>query len=200
MKSSTTASGSSHAIDWRRHDYRHARSHIQTQFTCSSAAHNVDGSLAAGFRRNLVSLRAATRTRRFDVGVSRGRIGGLLVGCDGRRIIIAATIAAIAIVSVRRSPTSIMPVTLVLGSATEVASTCPAQVASTHRAAEMTFAYPPKMAPTHPAAEVASTAATTRKRVGRNANASHRYGGNHDCDSVQHKITFPGARVATTVR
>ena len=71
-----------------------------------------------------------------------------------------------------------MPVTLVLGSATEVASTCPAQVASTHRAAEMTFAYPPKMAPTHPAAEVASTAATTRKRVGRNASASHRYGGN----------------------
>src|SRR5882757_4123297 len=117
-----------------------------------SATHHVDGSLAAVFRRNLVNLRAATRTRRFHVGVSRGRIGGLLVGRDSRRIIIAA----VAIVSVRRSPTSIMPVTLVLVSAAEVASThpaqvastYPAQVASTHRAAEMT--------PAHPAAEVAS--------------------------------------------
>src|SRR5258708_11936094 len=98
-----------------------------------SAAHHVDGSLAAVFRRNLVSLRAATRTRRLHVGVSRGRIGGLLVGRDGRRIIIAA-VAIVSVVSVRRSPTSIMPVTLVLGSA--------AEVASTHRAAEMTFAHP----------------------------------------------------------
>ena len=91
-----------------------------------------------------------------------------------------------------------MPVTLVLGSAAEVVSTYPAQVASTHRAAEMTFAHPPKMTPAHPAAEmastaaeVASTAATTCKRVGRNASAAHRYGGNQDRDSVQHKLTFP---------
>ena len=51
-----------------------------------------------------------------------------------------------------------MPVTLVLGSAAEVASTYPAQVVSTHRAAEMTFAHRPKMTPAHPAAEVASNA------------------------------------------
>src|SRR3981081_2742708 len=99
-----------------------------------------------------------------------------------------------------------MPVPLVLGSAAEVVSTYPAQVASTHRAAEMTFAHPPKMTPAHPAAEMASTAAvataaaTTCKRVGRNASAAHRYGGNHDRDSVQHKLTLPGARVATTAR
>ena len=89
-----------------------------------------------------------------------------------------------------------MPVTLVLGSAAEVASTYPAQVASTHRAAE-TFAHQPKMTPAHPTAELATTAATTTcKRVGRNASAAHRYGGNHDRDSVQHKLTFPEARVA----
>jgi hypothetical protein len=115
-----------------------------------------------------LSLRAATRTWRLHVGVSRGRIGGLLFGCDSGRIVIAA----IAIISIRRSPTSIMPV-LVLGSAAEVASTYPAQVVSTHRAAEMTFAHRPKMTPAHPAAEVATNAATTTsKRVGRNANAA----------------------------
>src|SRR5215469_12926924 len=135
-----------------------------------SAAHDVDGSLAAGFRRHLVSLRAATRTRRLYVGVSRGRIGGLLVkrdsgrlvGCDNRRIIIAV----IAIVSVR-PPTSITPV---FGSAAEVAYPYPAQIAFTHRAAEMAFTHPPKMPTAHPAAEVASTTATTAtaacKRVG----------------------------------
>jgi hypothetical protein len=42
------------------------------------AAHHVDGSLAASFRRNLVSLSAATRTRRLHVRVCRGGIGGLL--------------------------------------------------------------------------------------------------------------------------
>lgn len=90
-----------------------------------------------------------------------------------------------------------MPVTLVLGSATEVASTYPARVTSTHRAAEMTCAHHPKMTPAHPAAEVATTAATTKgKAGGRNASAAHRYGGNHDRDSVQHKLTFPRARVA----
>src|SRR5437899_10973782 len=73
-----------------------------------SAAHHVDGSLAAGFRRNLVGLRAATRTRRLHVGISRDRIGGLLVGRDSRGVIIAAVAIvsdAVAIVSVRHSPT-----------------------------------------------------------------------------------------------
>jgi hypothetical protein len=66
-----------------------------------------------------------------------------------------------------------MPVTLVLVSAAEVASTYPAQVASAHRPAEMTTAHP---------------AAATCKRVGRNASASYRYSGNDDHDSVQHKF------------
>jgi len=44
-------------------------------------AHHVDGSFAAAFRRNLVGLRAATRTRGLH---------GLLVGPDSRRIMIAA--------------------------------------------------------------------------------------------------------------
>src|SRR5262249_46016564 len=154
-----------------------------------SAAHDVDGSLAAGFRRHLVSLRAATRTRRLYVGVSRGRIGGLLVkrdsgllvGCDNRRIIIAV----IAILS-GRPPTSLTPV---FCASAYVAYPYPAQRPSIHRAAEMAFPHPPKMPPAHPAAEVASTTATTAtaacKRVGGNASASHRYGGNHDRDSVQ---------------
>src|SRR3984893_17198564 len=105
-----------------------ARSRIRTISHRLSAAHHVDGGLAAVFRRNLVSLRAATRTRRRHVGVSRGRMGRLLVGRDSRRIIVAA-VAIVSVVSVRRSPISIMPVMLVLGSA--------AEVASTHRAAEM---------------------------------------------------------------
>src|SRR5262245_38016792 len=54
------------------------------------ATHHVDGSLAASFRRNLVSLSAATRTRRLHVRVCRGGIGGLIVRRDRRRIIIAA--------------------------------------------------------------------------------------------------------------
>jgi len=45
------------------------------------AADHVDGSFAAAFRRNLVGLRTATRTRGLH---------GLLVGPDSRRIIIAA--------------------------------------------------------------------------------------------------------------
>jgi hypothetical protein len=80
-----------------------------------------------------------------------------------------------------------VPVTLVLGSAAEVVSTYPAQAARTHRAAEVTSAHPAKMSATQPAA-VASTAAPARKRIGRNACASHRYGGNDDRDSVQHKF------------
>ena len=81
-----------------------------------------------------------------------------------------------------------VPVTLVLGSAAEVLSTYPAQVASTHRAAEVTSAHPAKMSTAHSAAEMAATSAPTRKRIGRNACASHRYGGNDDRDSVQHKF------------
>src|SRR5262249_48796081 len=61
------------------------------------AAHHVDGSLAAGFRWNLVSLCAATRTR-LHVGVSRGGIGGLLVRRDSQRIIIAVAAVPIVIV------------------------------------------------------------------------------------------------------
>jgi hypothetical protein len=60
-----------------------------------------------------------------------------------------------------------MSITPVLGSAAEAASACLAQVAFTDGAAA-----------------VASTAC---KRIGRNARASHRYGGNEDRDSVQHK-------------
>jgi hypothetical protein len=85
-----------------------ARSRIRTISHRPSAAHHVDGGLAAMFRRNLVSLRAATRTRRLHIGVSRGRIGGLLVGRDSRRIIIAA-VAIVSVVSVRRSP-EVVPV------------------------------------------------------------------------------------------
>jgi hypothetical protein len=64
-----------------------------------------------------------------------------------------------------------MPVTPVLGFAAEVTSTYPAQVASTHGAAE-----------------VASTAAITCKRIVRNTSAPRHYGGNRDRDSVQHKF------------
>ena len=74
-----------------------------------------------------------------------------------------------------------MPVTPVLDPAAEVGSTHPAQVSSTHCAAEMTS--------THASAEVASTAATAAcKRVSGNASTSHRYGGNDDRDSVQRKF------------
>jgi hypothetical protein len=88
-----------------------------------------------------------------------------------------------------------VPVTLVLGSAAEVLSTYAAEVASTHRAAKVTSAHSAKMSTAQPTAvastastAVASTAATTGKRIGRNAGASHRYGGNDDRDSVQHKF------------
>src|SRR5262249_36296577 len=100
-------------------------------------------------------------------------------------------IAVIAIVSVRPPPS----ITPVFGSAAEVAYPYPAQIAFTHRAAEMAFTHPPKMPTAHPAAEVASTTSTTAttataacNRVGGNASASHRYGGNHDRDSVQHNL------------
>src|SRR3981081_2733426 len=48
-----------------------------------SAAYHVDGSLAAMFRWNVVSLRAATRVRTaFTWGWSRGWISGLRTGPD----------------------------------------------------------------------------------------------------------------------
>jgi hypothetical protein len=45
-----------------------------------SASHHVDGSLAAGFRRDPIVLCYTTEARRPNVGVGRGRIGGLLLG------------------------------------------------------------------------------------------------------------------------
>ena len=77
-----------------------------------------------------------------------------------------------------------LPEMLVRGLAAEAFPADPTQVSSTHRAAEVTSAHPAKMSATQPAA-VASTAAPARKRIGRNACASHRYGGN---DSVQNKF------------
>jgi hypothetical protein len=59
-----------------------------------------------------------------------------------------------------------MPETLVIGSAAEVVSTYPAQVASTHRAAEMTPAYP--------AVKVATTAASTCKARSRSDDTGDR--------------------------
>jgi hypothetical protein len=76
-------------------------------------------------------------------------------------------------------------VMLVLGSGAEVLSTHPAQVVST--AAIVASAHYTKMSATQPAA-VASSSATTGKRIGRNASASHRHGGNDDRDSVQQKF------------
>jgi hypothetical protein len=78
-------------------------------------------------------------------------------------------------------------VMLVLGSAAEVLSTHPAQVASTDRAAIVASAHYTKMSAAQPAA-VASSSATTGKRIGRNASASHRHGGNDDRDFVQQKF------------
>jgi hypothetical protein len=53
----------------------------------------------------------------------------------------------------------------------------------------VTSAHPPKMTAAQPATEMASTAAASAcKRIGRNASASHRHGGNDDRGSVQHKF------------
>jgi hypothetical protein len=86
-------------------------------------------------------------------------------------------------------------VMLVLGPAAELLSTHPAQVVSTHPAqvvstdpaAIVASAHYAKMSAAQPAA-MASGSATTGKRIGRNAGASHRHGGNDDRDSVQHKF------------
>jgi hypothetical protein len=69
-----------------------------------------------------------------------------------------------------------------------------AEVAPRHRVAELTFANPAKVTTAQPAA--GPTAATTCKRVGRNASASHRHGGNDDRDSVQHELTLHMPRSA----
>ena len=81
-----------------------------------------------------------------------------------------------------------VPEMLVLGSAAEVLATYPAQVASTHRAAEVTSAHSAKMSTAQPAPEMAATAAPTCERIGRNANVCHRYGGSDDRDSGQNKF------------
>jgi hypothetical protein len=111
----------------------------------------------------------------------------------------------VAVVSVRHAPTPIVPVTPVLESAAELASTHTAQVGSTHRTAEMTSAHPTQVGSTHrtaqvasphPAADVASatavtssaSAAATCERIGRDASTSHCYGGNDDRDSFKRKF------------
>jgi hypothetical protein len=76
------------------------------------------------------------------------------------------------------------------GPAAEVLTTHPAQVAGTHRAAKVASAHSAEVTTAHPAAVDSSSTTTTtttntRKRIGRNASASHRYGGNDDRDSVQ---------------
>src|SRR5262249_36094003 len=120
------------------------------------AAYHVDGSLAASFRRNLVSLRAATRTR-LHVGVSRGGIGGLLVRRYSRRIIIA--VAAVPIVicpeghNHARAP---VPGPESRGEAIAAKvppAQAPADAPATHAPAEV----PAAKAPPHASAEVAAT-------------------------------------------
>jgi hypothetical protein len=70
----------------------------------------------------------------------------------------------------------------------EVGFTYPTQVASRHRAAEVISAHSVKMTTAQSATEMASTAAATCKRIGRNASASHRHGSDDDRGSVQHKF------------
>jgi hypothetical protein len=87
-----------------------------------------------------------------------------------------------------------LPEMLVRGLAAEVFPADPTQVSSTHRAAEVTSAHPSKMASAHPATEVATTAtvasasASACQRIGRNARAHHRHGGNDDRDLMQCKF------------
>ena len=85
-----------------------------------------------------------------------------------------------------------LPEMLVLGLAAEVFTGDPTQVASAHPAAEVTSAHPSKMTTAHPAAEVATTAAVASasacQRIGRNARAHHRHGGNDDRDLMQCKF------------
>src|SRR6516225_3886155 len=124
-----------------------------------SAAHHVDGSLTAIFRRNLVSLRAATRTRRLHVGGSRDGKGGLLVGRDSRRIIIAAV--PIIIIPEGYDQAADTPVVAVLESTGEAPA---AEAAATHGTAEVSAAKgtvyaPAEVTATHRAAEVSAAPA-----------------------------------------
>src|SRR5215475_12500786 len=164
------------------------------------AAHHVDGSLAASFRRNLVSLRAATRTR-LHVGVSRGGIGGLLVRRYSRRIIIA--VAAVPIVIIPEGYNQAADTVPVLESsgeaiaaevsAAQAAAEVPAakapphasaEVAATHRAAEVSAAHAP--------APLTGCVATGRNGVGRDDGTSQCHGNNDDRDSMQRGFPHDG--------
>jgi hypothetical protein len=85
-----------------------------------------------------------------------------------------------------------LPEMLVRGLAAEVFPADPTQVSSTHRAAEVSSTHSSKMASAHPATEVATTAtvasASACQRIGRNARAHHRHGGNDDRDPMQCKF------------
>src|SRR5262249_6962930 len=118
------------------------------------AAHHVDGSLAASFRRNLVSLRAATRTR-LHVGVSRGGIGGLLVRRYSRRFTIP--VAAVQIVIIPEGYNQAAATGPVLESSGEAiaAEVSAAQAATDATATHGTAEVPAAKAPPHASAEVA---------------------------------------------
>src|SRR5262245_24048290 len=163
------------------------------------AAHHVDGSLAAVFRRNLVSLRAATRTRRLHIGVSRGGIGGLLVRRDSRRIIIAAVPIVIVPVGYGQAAGTLA----VLESTGEVsAAQAATDATATHGATEMPAANAPTDAGTkvhthhrtagqsapHASAPNTDSAASARSGVGRHCGTSQCRRNNNDCNSVQHKF------------
>src|SRR6516165_3760210 len=142
-----------------------------------SAAHHVDGSLTAIFRRNLVSLRAATRTRRLHVGGSRDGKGGLLVGRDSRRIIIAAV--PIIIIPEGYDEAADTPAVAVLESTGEAPA---AEAAATHRTAEVSAAPAPMTA----------CVATGRNGIGRDGGTSQCHGNNDDRDSMQRGFPHAG--------
>jgi len=146
------------------------------------AAHHVDGSLAASFRRNLVSLSAATRTRRLHVMVCRGGIGGLLVGRDRPRIIIAAV--PIVIVPEGYGQAADTPMVAVVESTGKPAEVPAARAATyataTHATADVSAA--------RASTPMTGSAATERGGVGRDYGTSQCRGNNKDCNSVQHKF------------
>src|SRR5262249_50976141 len=165
------------------------------------AAYHVDGSLAASFRRNLVSLRAATRTR-LHVGVSRGGVGGLLVRRYSRRIIIAVAAVPTIIIPEGYDQAADTPVVAVLESTGEAPA---AEAAATHGTAEVPAAKAPPHAPaevtaTHCAAELSAApapapmtacVATGRNAIGRDGGPSQCHGTTDDRDSMQ--CGFPHA-------
>src|SRR5262249_50341564 len=132
----------------------------------------------AVFRRNLVSLCAATRTRRLHVGGSRDGKGGLLVGRDSRRIIIAAV--PIIIIPEGYDQAADTPVVAVLESTGEAPA---AEAAATHGAAELSAAHTP--------APMTACVATGRNGIGRDGGTSQCHGNNDDRDSMQ--CGFPHA-------